>query len=163
MPALANDLVLVAITCDRDEGSTSSNGGTGAGAARAVELRARAAAIASAVGMQSITAERWADAEPAWLLRRADDSWVLEAGPERALFRDARGLHSLRALLSAPGCDVAALDLGAGGRGLAPPPLEAAIDEPAEATYRRRLHELEAELDAADRAGDRDRGETVGC
>ena len=48
-----------------------------------------------------------------WGATAAD--WLLEAGDERARLRDARGLHYLRALLAAPGREIAALDLVAGG------------------------------------------------
>jgi hypothetical protein len=42
---------------------------------------------------------------------------VLTAGGEQARLRDGRGLHYLRALLAAPGHDIPALDLAAGGAG----------------------------------------------
>ena len=89
-----------------------------------------------------------------WTLRRDGDDWLLQAGPEQARLRDSRGLHYLRALLAAPGQEIAALDLAAGGTGLLEPAAEPVLDGTAVRAYRRRLAELEAELDAADRSGD---------
>ena len=89
-----------------------------------------------------------------WSLRRDGEDWLLQAGPEHARLRDSRGLHYLRALLAAPRSEISALDLVAGGRGLAPsgtgPPLDAA----ARTRYRQRIRELDEQLAAADRAGD---------
>ena len=53
-----------------------------------------------------------------WTLRRDGPDWLLAAGREQARLRDSRGLHYLRALLAAPGREIAALDLAAGGAGL---------------------------------------------
>jgi hypothetical protein len=64
----------------------------------------------------------------------------------------------LRALLAAPGHDIPALDLAAGGAGVHPRAVGPAIDEQARSAYRRRLTTLAGELEAADRAGDADRG-----
>ena len=88
-----------------------------------------------------------------------DGDWLLRAGDERVRLRDGRGVHYLRALLANPGYDVTALDLASGGPGLRGPSADPALDEPARAAYRRRLTELDTELDAADRAGDGGRAE----
>jgi len=79
---------------------------------------------------------------------------VLEAGDERARLRDGRGLHYLRALLAAPGRDIRALDLVAGGAGLAASGMGPVLDDAARGAYRRQVDALTARLDAADRAGD---------
>ena len=71
-----------------------------------------------------------------------------------ARLRDGRGLHYLLALLAAPGRDIPALELAAGGGGLVASGSEPVLDEAARRAYRRRLTELGAELDHADRAGD---------
>lgn len=90
-----------------------------------------------------------------WSLRRDGPDWVLEAGPERARLRDTRGLHHLAALLTAPGTEIPALDLAAGGRpGLAASGAEPVLDPAALGAYRRRIRQLDADLAAADRAGD---------
>jgi hypothetical protein len=92
-----------------------------------------------------------------WTLRRDGDDWLLQAGPEQARLRDSRGLHYLRALLAAPGQEIAALDLAAGGTGLLESASEPVLDGTAVRAYRRRLAELDAKLDAADRSGDAER------
>ena len=55
---------------------------------------------------------------------------------------------------SNPRHEIAALDLAAGGGGLALPTVQPVLDARARADYRRRLQDLEEELDAADRRGD---------
>jgi hypothetical protein len=52
------------------------------------------------------------------------------------------------------GRDIPALDLAAGGAGLAATGTGSPLDHVARAAYRRRLTELDTELEAADRAGD---------
>ena len=94
-----------------------------------------------------------APAPALWSLRRDGQDWLLRAGPEHARLRDSRGLHHLRALLAAPGSDIPALDLAAGGPGLAAPATEPLLDAPARGAYHRRIRELDGELAAADRAG----------
>ncbi|GAA1617920.1 hypothetical protein [Actinoplanes couchii] len=91
-----------------------------------------------------------------WRLLRAGagDDWTLETGDTTVRLRDVRGLHFLRTLLAAPGREIAALDLVAGGAGLRTAPAEPLLDSTARDTYRRRLSELDARLDEADRTGD---------
>jgi hypothetical protein len=72
---------------------------------------------------------------------------------------DSRGLHYLRALLAAPGREIAALDLAAGGAGLVASSVGPPLDAAARDAYRRRLAELKTELDAADRTADRERAD----
>jgi tetratricopeptide (TPR) repeat protein len=115
--------------------------------------RARARSIAQSLGMTTLLA-RLGDDVGVWTLTPDGDDWLLDAAGERARVRDGRGVRYLRALLAAPGQDVAALDLVAGGAGLAARDTGPALDEKARRAYLRRLDELAAELDAADRAGD---------
>jgi AAA ATPase domain len=89
-----------------------------------------------------------------WVLTRDGADWTLSAGAESARLRDGRGLHYLRALLAAPGREILALDLVAGGAGLAEDTGTPALDDAAVAAYRRRLADLDGELAAADRQGD---------
>ena len=96
-----------------------------------------------------------------WRLGRDGSDWLLEAGGERARLRDARGLHYLRALLAAPGRDIAALDLVAGGAGLRASDTGPALDAVARDAYRARLAALDAQLDTADRIGDPHRAEAA--
>ena len=119
----------------------------------ASDQRRRGRLIAERVGMPALLA-RLARPADEWTLGRDGDDWLLEAGGERARLRDGRGLHYLRALLAAPGRDIPALDLAAGGAGLAAAGTGPPLDMAAQAAYRRRLAELDAELEAADRAGD---------
>ncbi|MFI0479638.1 AAA family ATPase [Actinomadura sp. 9N215] len=116
----------------------------------------RARSIAERLGMTTLL-ERLQRSPEEWLLRKDGQDWLLEAGAERARLRDSRGLHYLRALLAAPGRDIPALDLVAGGAGLVAPSAEPLLDETALAAYRRRLARLEAELDTADETGDVER------
>jgi tetratricopeptide (TPR) repeat protein len=125
----------------------------------ASHARARARSIAERLGMTVFLAQR-SPAVDEWRLSRDGDDWVLDAGHEHARLRDGRGLHYLRALLAAPGQDIPALDLAAGGGGLATSGGSTAVlDDAARREYRTRLSELDAELDRADRAGDPARAE----
>ena len=128
-------------------------------AERASESRRRARAIAGRLGLTRLL-ERMVPAADEWTLARDGDDWVLTAGGEHARLRDGRGLHYLRALLAAPGRDIPALDLAAGGAGLAAAGTGPVLDAAARDAYRRRLDALTADLDAADRAGDRRGGRT---
>ncbi len=90
--------------------------------------------------------------EDHWSLIRDDQDWLLVAGDERARLRDRRGMHFLVALLGAPRQEIKALDLASGGVGLdvADVPV---LDDQARTAYQRRLAELTAEIEAADRLG----------
>ena len=85
---------------------------------KAAAGRDRARAIAERLGVTGLLG-RLGPAPGQWSLRRDGQDWLLEAGPEQARLRDSRGLHYLRALLAAPGSEIPALDLAAGGPGLA--------------------------------------------
>jgi AAA ATPase domain len=125
-------------------------------AAAAAELLARAADLADRLGLTG----RLAPVAPGpdeWSLQRDGDDWLLHAGAEDVRLRDSRGLHYLRDLLAAGGQEVPALDLVAGGAGLAERPMGAVLDGAAYAAYRARLAALSGELDAADAAGDQSR------
>ena len=115
--------------------------------------RARAEAIAGRLGAPGLLG-RLAFAPAEWSLRRDGVDWLLQAGPEHARLRDSRGLHYLRALLAAPGREIPALDLVAGGPGLAATGAGPLLDAAARNTYRHRIRELDEELAAADRTGD---------
>jgi len=129
-------------------------------AERASESRHRARVIAERLGLTRLL-ERMAPAPGEWTLARDGEDWVLTAGGEQARLRDGRGLHYLRALLAAPGHDIPALDLAAGGAGLAAAGTGPVLDADAREAYRRRLDVLAAGLDAADRAGDQAAAERI--
>jgi tetratricopeptide (TPR) repeat protein len=121
--------------------------------ARASACRDRSREIAQRLGM-SVLLTRLGPTGNEWTLTRDGDDWVLTAGDEQARLRDGRGLHYLRALVVAPGQEIRALDLAAGGAGLvssAPGPV---IDTAARDAYKRRLAVVTEALEAADRAGD---------
>ena len=120
---------------------------------KASECRARAHAIADRLGERRLLS-RVALAPAQWSLLRDGQDWLLQAGAEQARLRDSRGLHYLRALLAAPGSEILALDLVAGGSGLAASSTTPLLDAAARDNYRRRIRELDHELAAADRAGD---------
>ena len=86
----------------------------------------------------TVLLERLSPAPDEWTLTRDGDDWLLEAGEEHARLRDSRGLHYLRALLAAPGRDIPALDLAAGGAGLSGPGLGPVLDATARDAYRPR-------------------------
>jgi hypothetical protein len=120
---------------------------------QASACQARAGEIAERLGVPGLLS-RLTPTAGQWSLRRDGQDWILQAGTEQARLRDSRGLHYLRALLAAPGSEIPALDLAAGGPGLAATDTEPLLDAAARNTYRRRIRELDDELATADRAGD---------
>ena len=120
---------------------------------QASACQARARAIADRLGAPGLLG-RLTPTAGQWSLRRDGQDWLLQAGPEQVRLRDSRGLHYLRALLAAPGHEIPALDLVAGGPGLAAADTGSLLDAAARNTYRQRIRELDSELAAADRAGD---------
>jgi hypothetical protein len=124
------------------------------------DVRRRAVDLARRLDLTVLLA-RLGASPGTWTLRREGDGWLLEAGEERARLSEARGLDYLRTLLGAPGRDVSALDLAAGGPGLAASAPTPVLDAEAITAYRRRIAALDAELAAAGRAGDSTRAERV--
>jgi hypothetical protein len=84
--------------------------------------------------------------------RYADGLWQLGFAGRQAHLPDAKGLHDVAALLSAPGTEMHALDLiGVDGPKLGADPV---LDDLAKAQYKTRLKELADQLDTADARGD---------
>jgi tetratricopeptide (TPR) repeat protein len=90
--------------------------------------------------------------------QREGDVWLIEFAGRVARIRDGRGLHHLSRLLSDPAREFHVLDLVAtdSGRGVAGPLGDAGpmLDEQAKAAYRRRLEEIDADIDDARAARD---------
>jgi hypothetical protein len=79
--------------------------------------------------------------------------WVGREGAVTAI-RDVKGLHYLRIMLQRPGTDIPAIDLsdavaGHPGAGAAGPDVGEVLDKQALSAYRRRLAEIDADLDEA--------------
>ena len=79
--------------------------------------------------------------------------WVGREGAVTAI-RDVKGLHYLRIMLQRPGADIPAIDLsdavaGHPGAGAAGPDVGEVLDKQALSAYRRRLGEIDADLDEA--------------
>ena len=122
----------------------------------------RVAALAAATGPRPAGA---AGERPRATFRREGDYWTLAYQGELARLRDAKGLGYLACLLGRPGQEVHVLELvgavdspapgrrpGAAPAGLTVSRLEAAdplLDAQARDAYRRRLHELEEDLEEA--------------
>lgn len=121
---------------------------------QASACQARAREIADRLGVPGLLG-RLTPTASQWSLQRDGEDWLLQAGSERARLRDGRGLHYLRALLAAPGSDIPALDLVAGRPGLVSSDSGPLLDATARSTYRDRIRQLDDELAAADRTGDR--------
>ena len=145
LPFLAGTLAALGDTETRRDGDGDSE--------RASGHCRRARDIATQLGMRGLLASLTPPADR-WTLRRDGPDWLLAAGDERARLRDRRGVAYLRALLAAPGREITALDLIAGGAGLTAAAAEPVLDTAARDAYRRRLAALDDVLDAADAAGD---------
>jgi hypothetical protein len=105
---------------------------------QASACQARAREIAERLAVPGLL-DRLSPIAGQWSLRRDGQDWLLQAGPENARLRDSRGLHYLRALLAAPGSDIPALDLVAGGPGLAATDTGPLLDATARNAYLRRI------------------------
>lgn len=80
-------------------------------------------------------------------LHHRGEHWSLCFGGTESVLPDLKGLHYLARLLAEPGRELAALELTAAG-GIVEAGLPV-LDEEAKAAYRRRLREVEADLDEA--------------
>ena len=88
-------------------------------------------------------------------LHRDGEVWTVGRSGATFAMPDLRGLHHLRHLLARPGQEVAAADLsdagaGHGGDGVRERDLGPVLDDAAKRAYRRRLAEIDAEVDEAD-------------
>ena len=93
------------------------------------------------------------------VFRREGDYWSVAFGGRTVRVRDLKGMHYLTQLLGSPGREFHALDLVAGESAGAPRLGDAGevLDAQAKATYRRRLAEIEDDVDQALALGDGER------
>jgi tetratricopeptide (TPR) repeat protein len=96
---------------------------------------------------------------PARVFRREADGWLLEFESTTARLRDLKGLHHLAVLLDHPGREFHVLDLVAMETGQPVPPGDAGemLDADAKALYRRRLEEIDDDIEQARALGDEER------
>ena len=80
--------------------------------------------------------------------------WFVGRGSEESAIPARRGLEHLHALLTRPGTEVAALRLAGGAETVEQAGLGEVVDAQALTAYRRRLAEIDTELDEADASGD---------
>lgn len=98
------------------------------------------------------------------VFRRNGDSWTVAFDGRRIQVRDTKGMRHLARLLAAPGHELHVLDLVAAERGDAPPPAGDVfgdagelLDARAKEMYRRRLAEIDDDVDDARANGDEGR------
>ncbi|MDR7252590.1 hypothetical protein J2X46_001566 [Nocardioides sp. BE266] len=87
--------------------------------------------------------------------------WLVGRGDAESALPARRGFEHLHALLSRPGVEVPALDLAGGAGTVVQGGLGEVADAQALASYRRRLAQIDVELDDADAVGDQERGERL--
>lgn len=127
--------------------------------AETVEREAACAELARIAGAPAVDQPQPAQAEPNTFVREADFRRVVFDG-RRATVRDSKGMHHLARLLAAPGREIHVLDLvaadsddpAAAGRLARAGDLGPLLDDRAKRMYRRRLAEIEDDIDEA-RAG----------
>jgi hypothetical protein len=92
------------------------------------------------------------------VFRREGEYWSIAYEGKLLRLKDAKGLHYLARIIREPGREFHALELAADGEGVLPlGDAGAVLDPKAKAAYRRRLAELEEELDEASSWADRGR------
>ena len=134
-------------------GSTSKPARARSQALGATQLTARIEAEAAATTLVAVI-----DTERPNVFRRDGELWVLRFEGREVRLPDAKGLRDVSLLVAAPGREIAALDLaGAPAGGDAGP----VLDRAARDAYRRRLQDLEEELDDAGAMGDLGRTERL--
>ncbi|MGH9192361.1 MAG: hypothetical protein ACRDZ0_07795 [Acidimicrobiales bacterium] len=125
-------------------------------------VRAEAAALAATVGVERAGRETPAIRNVATrvaTMRRDRPGWVLTSPLGAARLPDSTGLGQLARLLSTPGVEVTAVELAGSVGGPVAADLGPALDAQAKRAYRRRLLELQADVDDAAACNDPMRGE----
>ena len=134
---------------------------TGADPERGRELLHQAADEADSMGMgiagqaRALLTEHADQAASVAVFARAEDYWSVGHPASPLRLRDSKGLRYLAELLPRPGTEIAAAELAgaAAALGDAGP----ALDPAAKDAYRRRIDDLRAEIDEADRFHDGER------
>lgn len=118
-------------------------------------LRAEAQAIALSCGVLRSGQEVPPPHAPVTAWARCDGlTWTLDTPLGHARLPDSNGLRQLARLLAAPGVEVTVLDLAGRTHTPVAADLGAALDARAKRQYRRRLVELQAEIDGAEARSD---------
>jgi tetratricopeptide (TPR) repeat protein len=119
---------------------------------------ATATARALGLGLPAEPPAAPADSPPGAVFRREGEYWTIAYRGPAARLRHTAGLGHLARLLGNPGKELHALDLaGDAARGERDGDAGPVLDDQAKAAYRRRLGELTAELDEAERWADPER------
>jgi tetratricopeptide (TPR) repeat protein len=157
---------------DRDQAQSLLTGAFGTARELGMSmLEARAQTLAKRVPSRATPVPPKMPTASSSVFRREGEYWSVAYESDAFRLKDSKGLRYLARLLREPGRELHALDLIAGERaagrvdriaepGLAPSPLVDAgeiLDAQAKAAYRRRLEELEVELDEARAFGDPER------
>lgn len=89
-----------------------------------------------------------------------DDRWTINFNGTSIQIDDMKGIRDLHQLISRSGDEIHALELmGADGESIADVSTQPVLDDEAKRAYRRRLSEIELEIDDADRCADLARAE----
>jgi tetratricopeptide (TPR) repeat protein len=95
--------------------------------------------------------------------RRDGDVWIVGYEGRSVQLRHTKGMADIARLLAQPGREIQALDLMSDGAPTLTSAGIEALDEQARAAYKRRLVELESELESADAEADIARSELLGA
>lgn len=142
-------------------------------AALATAKRIGMSALEAAIGNAGQTVGKGRSVETGkGVFRRDGEYWTVEFGGKTVQIRDSKGMRHLARLLAEPGRELHALDLAR--QDAASPPLPSGsvaelsadplagagppLDAEAKAAYRRRLEDLQADVDEADAFNDPERG-----
>ena len=118
------------------------------------ELGMRPVRVAPAIAVGPKTSQAIA-------LHRDGDIWRIEFGGQSAAVRDSKGLRMLARLVGEPEAEVHVLDLSGVSRGAANSDDGPMLDSQARDEYRRRVAELQEELDDAESMADLGRADAL--
>ncbi len=137
----------------------------------------RAASLATEIGLDAVAAKaraiggktkhtapaRAAPVTAPLSLAREGDVWLVARGPRSVRVRDTRGMQLLARLVERADEEIHVLALASddGGAGLSETSAGDVLDDKARRAYRDRLRELAADIDEAERHGDRGRLEKL--